>query len=484
MNNTPLVAMLMPVVSDWAKKLGHHASYLLMPLSFASILGGACTLIGTSTNLIINGWVIQETGRPSLGLFEVAWIAVPSAVLGLVYLLVFGRVLLPKRDPVIDVTEDAREYTVELIVEHGSPLVGKSVGHAGLRNLPGLYLAEIERKDQVLPAVSGNIALAGGDRLVFVGVVESVVDLQRIRGLAVADDQLYKLDDPRENRIFVEAVVSDSCPLVGMTIREGRFRTHYHAVVIAVARNGERLQGKLGDIRLRTGDTLLLEARASFAENQRNSRDFFLVSQVDGMRPPAHGRAPVALGLLLAMVAVVTTGWVSMLEASMLTAGAMHLSGCVKMEDARAAIDWRVLIVIAGSLALGRALAVTGLAEQSGELLLSWLGDDPRVALAAVYGLTMVLSAAVSAKAAAVLVLPVCQAVAASIGADLMPFVLAVMMAASTSVATPIGYPTNLMIMGPGSYRYVDYLKLGVPLSLMLWALAVALIPLIWPFAV
>lgn len=483
MNNTPLVAMLMPVVADWGKKLGHHASYLLMPLSFASILGGACTLIGTSTNLVINGWVLQETDRPSMGMFDVAWIGVPSAIVGLVYLLIFGRVLLPKRAPILDVHEDPREYTVELMVEASSPIDGKTIEAAGLRNLPGLYLVEIDRDDQVIPAVSANFSLRGGDRLVFVGVVDSVVDLQRIRGLTVADDQLYKLDDERHNRVFVEAVVSDSCPLVGRTIREGHFRTRYHAVVIAVARNGERLQGKLGDIRLRPGDTLLLEARASFAETQRYSRDFYLVSQLQGMRPPAPGQARLALFLLGAMVTVVTTGWLTMLEASMLTAGAMHLSGCVTMETARASIDWRVLIVIAASLALGKALSVTGLATEASEILVVGVGSDPYLGLAAIYGLTMVLAAAVSAKAAAVLVLPICQSMAQIVGIDLMPLVIGVMMAASTTLATPIGYPTNLMVMGPGSYRFVDYLKLGIPLTLVLWVVAVALIPLFWPFA-
>jgi len=481
-NNTPVVAMLMPVVSDWSRKLGVSPSRLLMPLSFASILGGACTLVGTSTNLIVNGWLIDEAGLPSLGMFEIAWVALPVAVAGMIYMLVFGRLLLPERSAVLSVREDPREYTVELIVEPGSPFSGRSIEGAGLRNLPGLYLMEINRGDSVLPAVSGNVRLKDEDRLVFVGVVDSVVDLAKMRGLSLADEQLYKLDEPRPNRVLVEAVVSESCPVVGNTIREGRFRTRYHAVVLAVARNGERLEGKLGDVVLQPGDTLLLEARSNFLQEQRHSRDFYLVSQIEGGTPPNYARAPHALAALSLMVVVVAGGWLSMLQASMLTAGVMLATRCLRGDAARASVDWQVIIVIAAALGLGRSIQVSGLAEHLAQGLIGVVGGDPMLALATVFGTTMLLAALVTAKAGAVLILPVALVLSQDLGLAFEPFAITVMIAAATTVATPIGYPTNLMVMGPGAYRFRDYLVFGGPLSLLVWVLTMLIVPSVWSF--
>ena len=480
-NNTPLVAMLMPVVSDWGRSLKISASKLLLPLSVASILGGACTLIGTSTNLIVNGWLLDETGS-GISMFEIAQIGLPVALVGIVYVLLLGHWLLPSRAPVIDAGEDPRQYTVELIVEPASPMAGKTIEEAGLRGLPGLYLAEIDRGEQVLPAVSANVKLREGDRLVFVGVVASVVDLQKIRGLSVADNQLFKLKGSRTNRAFIEAVVSDSCPIIGQTIREGRFRTRYNAVVIAVARNGERLTGKIGNIQLRAGDTLLLEARANFARQQSNSRDFFLVSAVDGATPLNHERAGIALATVVGMVVVVTVGWLSMLKASMLAAGVMLLTRCCRVSAARAAVDWPVLLVIAASLGLGRAIQVSGLADVMAELMLSAAGGSPHFALALIFTVTAILAGAITAKAAAVLVLPVALVLSGELSVSFMPFAIAVMMAASTTIATPIGYPTNMMVMGPGSYRYRDYLVFGTPLTVLIGVICVVLIPLFWSF--
>jgi di/tricarboxylate transporter len=481
-NNTPLVAMLIPVVKDWGRKLKIPASRLLLPLSVASILGGACTLIGTSTNLIVNGWLLSETELPALGMFQFAWVALPVAVVGIVYTVAFGRKLLPERGSAIDLREDPREYTVEMIVENGSPLSGRTIETAGLRHLPGLYLVEIERDGQVLPAVSANVALRDGDRLVFVGVIESVVDLKKIRGLNVADEQLYKLNVPHLNRKLIEAVVSDSCPLAGQTIREGAFRTRYRAVVIAVARNGERLFGKLGDIRLQAGDTLLLEARADFVRTMRDSRDFYLVSAVDGTSPPNHDKALLALSIVTIMVLVVSFQWLSMLKASLVAAGLMVTTRCCDLARARSAVDWQVLIVLAASLGLGKGIQISGLADIVADGLIVWVGDAPNVALAAIFGITMLLAGAITAKAAAVLVLPIALALSESMGLNFLPFVMTVTLAAATTIATPIGYPTNLMVMGPGGYRFRDYVVFGAPLTLLIWVIVVVLAPIIWPF--
>ncbi len=482
LNNTPLVAMLMPVVSDWARQQRFSVSKLLMPLSFAAILGGTCTLLGTSTNLVVNGLLRTTTASPGLGMFDIAWIGVPCALVGLGYMLCSSRWLLLERRPAISELDDPREYTVAMSVEPGSPLVGQTIEQAGLRHLPGVYLMEIDRHGELLAAVSPQERLQANDQLVFVGIVDSVVDLQKIRGLLPATDQVFKIQHPRAQRCLIEAVVSDTCPLVGMTIRDGRFRNLYNAVVIAVGRNGERLRKKIGDIVLRAGDTLLLETHPSFAEQQRNSRDFYLVSQVADSRPLRHERVWIALAILCGMVMVVTLGWLSMLNAAMLAAGLMILTGCCTTGIARRSVDWQVLLVIAAAFGMERALQQSGAAAAVAQTLLALAGEHPWGALAAVYGATMLVSNMIANNAAAVLMFPIALATASSLGVNLMPFVMGVMMAASCSFATPISYQTNLMVYGPGGYHFVDYLRFGGPLSLLLWGLTVALTPLVWPF--
>jgi di/tricarboxylate transporter len=487
LNNTPVVAAMLPVVNDWARKLGISVSKLMLPLSYASILGGSCTLIGTSKFLIVNGLLISDLGPEyGMAMFDIAWVGLPCAIVGLAYLLSVGHWLIPDRRPVLSFEDDAREYVVEMMLEDGSPLAGKTIEQAGLRRLPGLYLMEIDRDEQVMPAVSSQVVLRAGDRLVFAGVVESVVDLQRIRGLVPATNQVFKLDAERTNRSLVEAVVSEACPIRGMTIRAGQFRTRYNAAVIAVARNGERIREKIGDIVLHAGDTLLLEARASFAEQHRNSRDFFLVSQIEGTAPLRHEKASLSLLILGAMVIAVTAGWVSMLNGSMLAAGAMILARCTGASVALRSIDWEVLIVIAAAFGIGRAMQTTGAAAAITHELLRLAGIDPHVILAILCALTMVFSNVMNANAAAVLMFPIAVATAAELGPDgglaVLPFAVAIMMGAAGSFATPIGYQTNLMVMGPGGYHFSDYLRVGVPLSLIFLAISVLFIPLIWPF--
>ncbi|MFU8814925.1 MAG: SLC13 family permease, partial [Pseudomonadales bacterium] len=240
LNNTPVVAMMVPFVEEWGRRCRIPVSRLMIPLSYAAIFGGMCTIIGTSTNLIVNGMFIETNTHRGFGFFEIGLLGAPLALVGTLFVIATGRWLLPDRRPPLFEPEQVREYTVEMLVEENSPLIGKNLEEAGLRNLPGGFLAEIERGGTVLPAVSPHVRLQGGDRLLFVGVVDSMVDLVRMRGLVPAPDQLFKLDAPRAERRFFEVVVSRSSPMVGMTIQEGKFRTRYDAVVIAVARNGAR----------------------------------------------------------------------------------------------------------------------------------------------------------------------------------------------------------------------------------------------------
>ena len=482
LNNTPVVAMFLPAVVDWARQNRLPVSKLLIPLSYAAILGGTLTLIGTSTNLVVSGLMSAHPSLPGLAMFDITWVGLPSAVVGIAYLVFFGRWLLPDRKPVMSDLDDARQYTVEMMVPAGSPLAGKTIEEAGLRHLPGMFLVEIERDGAILPAIGPHQRLRDNDRLVFAGIVDSVVDLQRIRGLVPASDQVFKLAVPRPERCLTEAVVSDSCPLVGKSIREGRFRNVYNAAVIAVARNGERIQRKIGDIVLRPGDTLLLEAEPGFVDRQHNSRDFFLVSRLPDSRPLREDRAFIAVVILIGMVVVATLEWMPMLQAAMLAAGLLLLTRCITGNAARGAVDWEVLIAIAASFGLGHALEKTGAAQFIAASMIQLAQGDPWVTLAVVYLVTMLFTELITNNAAAVLVFPIALATSGSLGVSFMPFAIAIMMAASASFSTPIGYQTNLMVYGPGGYRFTDYFRVGIPLNLLLALVTISLAPLIWPF--
>lgn len=482
LNNTPIVAMLVPVVEDWAKRTGIAVSKLMIPLSYGAILGGMCTLIGTSTNVIVYGLAQERSGIGPIGFFEVGAVGLPAAIVGVLYVLAAQKWLLPERRSPLRDNGQTREYALEMLVEDSSPLIGKSVEEAGLRNLPGAFLAEIDRDGTLIPAVAPSERLRAQDRLLFVGVVESLVDLLRMRGLYPAPDQLFKLTAPRPERRIVEVVVAESCPMVGQTIREGRFRSRYDAVVIAAARNGERLRGKIGNIQLRAGDTLLLECRPSFAESQRNSKDFLLVSEVPNANIPRHERAWVAAAILAGMVAIVTAELVSMLEGALIAAALMLATGCTTAGSVRSSIDWSVLIVIGAALGIGQALQSSGAAGVIAQAWIGSFGDQPWLALIAVYALTNIFTEVLTNNAAAVLLFPIAGATAESLGVSFEPFVFVIMMAASAGFATPIGYQTNLMVYGPGGYRFSDYVQFGLPLNVLVGAVTVTLAPMIWPF--
>lgn len=484
MNNTPLVAMMVPAILDWAKKIRVSPSKLLIPLSYAAILGGMCTLIGTSTNLLIDG-MVREAGIPGfdrLGFFEITRVGLPLAALAIGFILVGSQWLLPDRiAATVPLSENPREYVLEMMVEPGSPLDGRTIEQAGLRNLPGVYLMEIERSGEVIAAVSPTQVLHGDDRLIFVGVVDSVVDLQRIRGLKPATEQIFKLNTAPNQRILVEAVVSNSSPIVGKTIRESRFRTRYDAVIIAVARNGERIKKKVGDIIGRPGDTLLMEAHPEFLDRQRNSRDFYLISRIEGYTPPRHEKSWVALSILLGMVLAASVFKVDMVVAAFVAAGAMVLTRCCTGEIARRAVEWRVLLAIGGALGIGYAMRTSGAAETIANAFVSMAGTEPLVALAAIYILAVVFTEIVTNNAAAVLIFPIAQATAQRLGVDFHPFVIALMIASSASLITPIGYQTNLMVYGPGGYRFSDFARMGLPLSILLFVCSMILIPILYP---
>ena len=481
MNNTAVVAMFIPAIQDWAQRLGVPASKLLLPLSYAAILGGTCTLIGTSTNLVVDGMLQSRLGI-NLGLFELAWVGVPLLVVGGAFLVLVGHRLLPDRGGLSEELDQVREYGVEVEVESPGPLVGKTIAQAGLRALTYGYLTEIDRDGRLITAVEPDRTLQAGDKLYFVGAPECASELRRIQGLKPANGSVHKLEMENHQRCLVEVVLGPEFPALNKTIRDSRFRTRFNAVILSVSREGKRVPGKLGDITFRMGDTLLLEASHQFVEQYRFRRDFLLVSALNDSTPPDFRKAPRALGILAVMVLLSASGLLSILEAAFIAAGAMIVSGCLTASRARRSVDLPVLVVIAASFALGNAMTETGAAQWVAGLLLGWGPLTPWVALAMVYVLTAVFTEVITNNAAAVLMFPIAMAVSEQLGVSVLPFAIAVMFAASASFITPLGYQTNLMVYGPGRYQFTDYVRIGMPLSILVAGVAIGLIPMVWGF--
>jgi di/tricarboxylate transporter len=481
MNNTAVVAMFIPAVQEWAQRLNMSASKLLLPLSYAAILGGTCTLIGTSTNLVVDG-LLQSRLDIHLGLFELAWVGLPLLLVGGLFLVLFANRLLPDRGGLNEELELVREYGVEVEVESPGPLVGRTVAQAGLRSLNYGYLTEIDRQGRLITAVEPDRMLQPGDKLYFVGAPECASELRRIQGLKPANGSVHKLDLANHQRCLVEVVLGPEFAALGQTVRDSRFRTRFNAAILSLSREGKRVPGKLGDIRFKMGDTLLLEASQQFADQYRFRRDFLLVSALNDSTPPDFSKAPLALGILLAMVMVSASGLLTILEAAFLAAGAMIGSGCITASRARRSVDLPVLVVIASSFALGAAMSETGAAQWVAGSLLDFGVLTPWLALALIYLLTAAFTEVITNNAAAVLMFPIALAVSEQLGVSFIPFAVAVMFAASASFITPLGYQTNLMVYGPGRYQFTDYMRIGIPLSLVVGTTAVLLIPHVWAF--
>ena len=480
-NNSPVVAMFTSAVQDWCKRSHFKASNFLLPLSYVSILGGTCSLIGTSTNLVVDS-LMRQSGLPGFSLFELAAVGVPITIAGFFYLIVASPYLLQDREGAIEKFSDVREYLVEMQVNADCELAGQSIQDAGLRHLPGLFLIEIVRKGELFPVVSPHTVIQTNDRLIFAGAVDSVIELRRIRGLVVSSDQVFKLDGKEHERRLFEAVISAESPVNRLTIREARFRHRYNAVILSIARNGQRIKGKIGDIKLQPGDTLLLEAQKGFLFKFRNNRDFLLISRLENSSTLRHDRAPWALGIMASMIILMLFSSMDFLQTAVLAAIAMLISRCLNVEDARRSIDYKVLIVIACAFGLGAAVQKVGLANIIANYALLIANGDPWLMLALVYLATVMLTETITNNAAAIVMFPIAQNAAENLGVNVAPFAIAVMIAASASFITPIGYQTNLMVFGPGGYRFIDYVKLGTPLSLIVASIALWIIPLVWAF--
>ena len=481
LNNTPIVAVLTPATIDFAKRQRYSPSKLLMPLCFATTLGGTLTLIGTSTNLVVAGLVESaiNTAAPNklnglhpIGFFEITRIGLPLAIIGVAYLIFAAPKILPQRIPVIEPLSDPRQYTARLEVAAGGPLDGRTIAEAKLRRLDGLFLVEIQRTGDSISAPGPDQRLRGNDTLVFAGAVEQIVALRSTPGLN--PDGEKKTSTNSRGRLMIEAVISNSFPGLKSSIREFGFRARYDAAVIAVARNGERVTGRIGDIVLQVGDTLLLEANESFLARNRSSRDFFLVSGLPSsdLRPQ---RAILALSILIAMIGAATYSG-NMLAPSLAAAVAMVVCGCLRAADARASIDISILLVIGAGLGLSNAVEASGLGASLGQFILGLGAGSVLASLAAVYLVTVILTNLISNAAAAAIVFPLALATATQAHTDPMPFVLAVLFAASAAFATPIGYQTNLMIYGPGGYRFSDFVRFGLPLNIIAFIITISLL--------
>ena len=496
LNNTAVVAMVMPIINDWCRKHRISPSRMLLPLAYVAILGGMCTLIGTSRNLIVSelmeeaaaacepGAPVANALRGGISMFELAWLGIPAVICGVAYLLTAGRWLLPDRKDLLErLGESSREYLVDVLVEPECPHVGQRVEEAGLRHLPGLFLIEIIRKERLIAPVAPDELIQAGDRLTFTGVVSTMLDLERIPGFVPVTDAGYEKEAAKKRqRRYCEAVISRTSPLIGTNIRDANFRARYNAAIVAVHRGRSRLVGRIGDFVLRPGDTLLLQAGRHFVAANRNNPDFFLVSSVDEARPVRHERAWLAFALLGLLIVLMITPQVPVVLAAFTVAGLLIGSHCISAADARRAIQWDVLIVIAAAFGLGRALEKSGAAEVIGGLIVAGTSPlGPHATLAAVYALTVIFGILVTSNATAVLVFPIAISAAEQLGVDARPFAIAVAASASASFASPIAYQTNMLVYGPGGYRFGDFLRVGLPLNVLLGALAVILIPLIWP---
>lgn len=479
LNNTPVVATMIPAIHAWSRKIGISPSKLMIPLSYSAILGGTLTLIGTSTNLVVNGQYRQLTGEAGFSIFSITAVGLPVAIIGVfAMLLVLPRFLPDRKDQ--QKFGSMREFTLEVAVAFDGPLVGKTVGEAGLRELERLYLVEIERDGSVVTAVPSEEHLRGGDRLVFAGDTQAISDLLRINGIvpSVHDDE-PSLSKDRAERRLVEAALSPQSDVLGLTIRDARFRDRFGAVVLAVARGGERVSGNLGNIRLKPGDVLLLEARPAFVSRQRYAKDFLLINDLE-TETPRHDRAYASWGILLVLVGAAACGVLSMLNAALMGAALMILSGCCSVGQAQKAVDVPVILTIAASFALGGALEVTGAASYMAEGIIRLSDGHPLLTILLVYFTVSTLTEVITNNAAAVLVIPVVLSMTGTLGVAPEPFVIAVMMAASASFATPLGYQTNMMVFGPGGYRFTDFMKVGLPMNLFIGLVTVGVISVVY----
>ncbi len=480
-NNTPVVAVMIPLVMGVAARHKVSPSHWLIPLSYASQFGGVCTLIGTSTNLLVNA-VAEDAGYGSFGMFEFSRLGLVLFAVGVAYFLILGRHLLPDR-PSRNLAEtyQLHDYTTELRVLKGSPLVGQLLKDIDWFSKHDVEIVKLLRKGRALRAWR-RAKFKAGDVLLVQGDIKDLMNVREARGLEL--NPRFRFDGKTEERstTLVEALVAPRSRLNDKTLSELSFRRKYRLVVLGLQRRGQTLLQRIDRVHLRTGDAMLLQGSPREIERLRRD-DEFIVLEEKGEAHFFRGRAPLAVSIIAAVVLAAAFTGAPIVATALVGAVAMVVTGCLRIEDAYDAIDWRVIFLLAGILPLGTAMTTSGAAEWLVDHALALLGDHgPVVALAALYLLTAVLTEAMSNNAAAILMAPIAVSTAVGLGVDPRPFLIAITFAASTAFATPVGYQTNTMIYNPGGYKYADFMRVGIPLNLAFWVLAVWLIPRFWPF--
>ena len=480
-NNTPLVATAAPIVRSWAERRGVAVTHLLMPLSFAAILGGVLTTIGTGPNLVVSG-LLQARGEPGFGFFTITPAGLPVALVGAAVVVLLAPAVLPdRRSPHERLAGDERDYALRLRVVPAGPVDHRTVAEAELRDLETTYLASVFRDGHEIAPVPPDTLLLGGDELVFVGRVDQVRDLLDRPGLVEAEAAQTSLLDGDGHRLL-ECVVGSSSHLAGSTLKASSFRGRYGGAVLAIHRAGERVVGKLGEVTLRPGDALLVLADDGFEDRWQGARDFAVVAPLDAPEPA--GRDPyrwLAIGTLVGMVALAATGVLPIVTAILLACSVLVLTRAIGFRRALDALDRDVLLIVGSAIGLGAAMEVSGLAGHLADAVAAAAAaTGPLVALLLVLLGTLVLTELVTNVAAAALMVPIAVDAAQRVGADPTGFAVGVALAASASFLTPIGYQTNTIVYGLGGYRFGDYWRLGLPLTGVVVVTALVVIPRVW----
>ncbi|HAP68894.1 MAG TPA: SLC13 family permease [Flavobacteriales bacterium] len=461
-NNTPLVAMMMPYVYSWSKKNKISPSKLLIPLSYAAILGGCMTLVGTSTNLVVNGMAV-DAGFNSLNIFDFAWVGFPMVLVGGIYLALFSDKILPSHKDAMDDFKDGwREYFVETEIEANSPIVGKSVSEAGLRNLSGNFLVEIIRKTAVITPVSPEHILRANDKLIFTGETSSIPELSKPElGLSLPKECIAsELSD------VVEVVVSHNSWLIGRRVKNTHFRGKYDAAIVAIHRNGAKISGKIGSVVIQAGDVLLLFAGRDF-DIRATGNEFYVISKKENKKVDAKKAVMVIAGVLLSVVVSANTA-LSLFSCLLVVLAISFFTKTLTGSEIKRGINLNMMLIMAFGLALGKAMSNSGAAEFIANNILKVAEPfGPVAILGMVFLVTNLLASYMTNLAAVAIIFPISVGIAQSMNLPLEPFIMIVAFGGAANFITPIGYQTNLMVYGSGGYSFNDFMKIGLPLTIL-----------------